>query len=154
MRIPTDKWAEIDSPQKIPACGCREKDNVYSIEKDGVVGATIGVVLPEKDWRGRLVRYVLIHLNMSSFTRAYVLIHVTHLSSCILIHAYTHQMHMSSCILNTCPHASNAYVLMHLSTCPHALNAYVLMHLNTCPHAFKYMSSRIKCICPHVCRLQ
>ena len=105
MRIPTDKWAEIDSPQKIPACGCREKDNVYSIEKDGVVGDTIGVVLAEKDWRDRL-------LVRSRTCEAYVLMH-----------------------LNTCPHESNAYVLMHLNTCPHASDAYVLMHLNTCPHA-------------------
>ena len=86
---------------------------MYSIEKDGEVGATIGVVLAEKDWRGRLVRshtceaYVLMHLNTCPHeSNAYVLMH-----------------------LNTCPHASDAYVLMHLNTCPHASGAHVLMHV-------------------------
>ena len=132
MRIPTDKWAEIDEPQKIPACGCRENDNVYSIEKDGEVGATIGVVLAEKDWRGRLVR--------SHTCEAYVLMH---LNTCPHASGANVLMH-----LNTCPHESNAYVLMHLNTCPHASDAYVLMHLNTCPHASGAH------VLMHVCRLQ
>ena len=76
------------------------------------------------------------HLNMSSFTRAYVLIHVTHLSSHIHAYVLTHVVHMSSCIW-ICPHS-----VMHMSLC---IWIYVLTDSHIWPHA-KAKTSNLRAV--------
>lgn len=53
VRLATKKWAELDPPRKIPTCGPRHNDNVYTVEHDGELGKTVGRVLDSKYHSGR-----------------------------------------------------------------------------------------------------